>query len=292
MLQNIDIESIVRKIVDEMNISKDKCNIVKEVDICDDKTDGFATDISTIELKEVLGILDPVNKEAYMDMKKTTPARIGIGRCGPRQNTFSLLRFRADHAAAMDAVFNDVSESFLKDNNLFSITTMSANKEQFLSNPETGKVIDEQNKKIILNRCIKNPQVQIIIADGLSSTSIESNVSDILPSIIQGLNGYGFSIGTTFFIKYGRVGAMDYVTEILNPDVTVLLIGERPGLVTCESMSCYMTYKGFVGMQEAMRTVVSNIYKNGLAPSEAGAHIATIIKKMIETKSSGLDLKL
>ena len=130
------------------------------------------------------------------------------------------------------------------------------------------------------------------MSDGLSSKAIEANTKDVLPAIIQGLQTYGIDVGTPFFVKYGRVGAMDVISEETGADVTCVLIGERPGLVTAESMSAYIAYKGTVGMPEARRTVVSNIHKGGTPPVEAGAHIAEIIKKMLEKKASGLDLKL
>ena len=99
-------------------------------------------------------------------------------------------------------------------------------------------------------------------------------------------------MGTPFFVKYGRVGVMDEISEITGAEVTCTLIGERPGLITAESMSAYIAYKATVGMPEARRTVVSNIHRNGTIPAEAGAHIADIIKIMLEKKASGTDLKL
>ena len=136
------------------------------------------------------------------------------------------------------------------------------------------------------------PQVQIYVSDGLSSAAIEANIRDVLPAMIQGLEGYRISVGTPFFVKNGRVGAMDVVSEITEAEVTCVLIGERPGLVTAESMSAYIAYKATVNMPEARRTVVSNIHKGGTPPVEAGAHIADIIKLMLERKASGVDLKL
>lgn len=85
----------------------------------------------------------------------------------------------------------------------------------------------------------KNPTVQILLSDGLSSTAVEANAKNIIPALLNGLKGYGIETGTPFFIKYGRVGAGDHVGEILNADVVCILIGERPGLTTAESMSAY-----------------------------------------------------
>ncbi|MDD4509275.1 MAG: ethanolamine ammonia-lyase light chain EutC, partial [Eubacteriaceae bacterium] len=97
---------------------------------------------------------------------------------------------------------------------------------------------------------------------------------------------------TPFFVKYGRVGVMDQISEITGADVTCVLIGERPGLITAQSMSAYMAYHATVGMPEARRNVLSNIHQAGTNPAEAGAHIADVLMKMLTEKKSGTDLKL
>ena len=137
-----------------------------------------------------------------------------------------------------------------------------------------------------------HPTVQLYVSDGLSSAAVAANVGDVLPAIEQGLKSYGIDVGTPFFVKYGRVGVMDEISEIVGADVTCVLIGERPGLITAESMSAYIAYKATVGMPEARRTVLSNIHSAGTVPAEAGAHIAEIIKIMLERKVSGTELKL
>ncbi|HNZ64025.1 MAG TPA: ethanolamine ammonia-lyase light chain EutC, partial [Bacillota bacterium] len=126
--------------------------------------------------------------------------------------------------------------------------------------------------------------------DGLSSTAVSHNIADVFPAIVQGLELKRIKLGTPIFVKYGRVGCMDAITELVKSKVTVILLGERPGLATSESLSAYMTYGGFVGINEAARTVVSNIYKGGTNPVEAGAHIADLIERMLREKKSGIDL--
>ena len=149
--------------------------------------------------------------------------------------------------------------------------------------------IGQENLK---EKCVQNPTVQVFVADGLSSTAIEANIEDCLPALLNGLKSYGISVGTPFFAKLARVGIADEVSEVLGAEVTCVLIGERPGLATAESMSAYIMYKGYIGMPEAKRTVVSNIHTKGTPAAEAGAHIAHIIKKILDAKASGQDLKL
>ncbi|MCL1841875.1 MAG: ethanolamine ammonia-lyase subunit EutC [Propionibacteriaceae bacterium] len=235
---------------------------------------------------------NPANRQAYLDMMATTAARIGEGRAGARPTVKSLLRFRADHAGAMDAVFSDVSADLLAKLGLFCVQSAAADRAAFLMDPTIGAHFTPEMGQQLSQGCTHGAQVQIIVADGLSSTAIERNIPDLLPSLEQGLKRYGLSVGTNVFVKYGRVRIMDEVTSLLGCEVAVNLIGERPGLVTNESLSCYLTYKGHPGMAESGRTVVSNIYSKGTPPVEAGAYLADIAKKMIDTKSSGMDLKL
>ena len=96
--------------------------------------------------------------------------------------------------------------------------------------------------------------------------------------------------GMPFFLKYGRVGSQEHVAETLGAKVVCVLIGERPGLATAESMSAYIAYNAYVGMPESRRTVVSNIHRNGTAAVEAGAYIADVIQLILKQKVSGIDL--
>lgn len=266
----------------DMSTAKETC----EVDL-----NGMIPDITEVDIKTTLLVEDPTDREGYLKMKKHTPARIGIGRTGARYKTETMLRFRADHASAQDSVFTDVNEDILKEMNLITLQTNCSSKDEFITRPDLGRQISKE-ELAKLSSFKKKPQVQIYVSDGLSSKAIEANVKDILPALIQGLEGYGITVGTPFFVKLGRVGAMDVISEEIGADVTCVLIGERPGLVTAESMSAYIAYKGTVGMPESRRTVVSNIHKGGTPSVEAGAYIADIIKLMLEKKASGLDLKL
>lgn len=254
--------------------------------------DGEVADVTKLDLRKAYLVPHPINGERYLEVRQHTPARIGIWRAGPRYLTSTSLRFRADHSAAQDAVFSYVSEDFIKQMGLFTVQTLCVDKDEYVTRPDLGRKISEEGVKLLLEKCKKNPTVQLIAADGLSSSAIEANLKDIMPAIEQGLKSYNIDVGTPFFIKLGRVGAMDHVSELLNAEVTCLLVGERPGLVTAESMSAYIAYHASIGMPEARRTVVSNIHRGGTNPAEAGAHIADIIRLMLDKKASGTDLKL
>ena len=226
-----------------------------------------------------------------MRIKAKTDARLGVWRAGPRPLTRTTLRVRADNAAAMDAVFNDVHEEYLERNNLKTYQTKCDSKETYLTRPDLGRIFDEETAAKIKAECISDPDVQVIVSDGLSSSAVEANIDAVLPAIYNGLKATNLKVGTPFFVKYGRVGAEDSVAKILNAKVTVVLLGERPGLATSSSLSAYIVYGGYPGIPEANRTVVSNIHKAGTPPVEAGAYIAELCKQIYDKKASGLDLK-
>lgn len=286
MVSERDLKEIISQVLKEMGTD----NKFKEK--VEQKTESDLIDITKIDLRDVIELKNPANEAELMKYKKKTPARIGISRAGTRYTTNTMLRFRADHASAVDAVYTDVSEEFLNANNLFTVQTKCHSKDEYMTRPDLGRRLNEESINILKEKAKKSPKVEIFVSDGLSSTAIETNVEDTLPAIINGLKSYGIEAGTPFFLKYGRVGAADEVSEILDAEVTCVLIGERPGLATSESMSAYITYKGYMGIPESKRTVVSNIHKNGTPASEAGAHIAHIIKKILDAKASGQDLKL
>ena len=248
-------------------------------------------DITKIDLRKQLLVEHPRDREGYLAMKAKTPARLGVGKAGARYKTITMLRVRADHAAAQDAVFNDVAEEFVKKNNFVFVKTLCKDKDEYLTRPDLGRRFAPEELEIIKKTCGTNPKVLIIVGDGLSSSAIEANVEDMIPAIKQGLSMYNITVPDILFIKYARVGAMDDIGQVTDADVICMLVGERPGLVTAESMSAYIAYKPKHGLPEAKRTVISNIHKGGTTAVEAGAHAAELIKKMLDKKASGIDLK-
>ena len=253
--------------------------------------DGVLPDLTTVDLRAQYLVPNAAHGAEFRALKAKTPARLGLGRCGARYPTASMLRFRADHAAAQDSVFSLVPERFWEENHYPFVQTMCKSKDEYLTRPDRGRRFDEANQAIIKKTLGQNPKVVLAVGDGLSSAAIEANAVDCIQAAQAGLKTYGLESGPVLFIKYCRVGASDHIGELTGAEAVCLLVGERPGLVTAESMSAYLTYKPHIGIPESKRTVISNIHRQGTTAVEAGAHIAELIKTMLEKKASGIDLR-
>lgn len=239
-------------------------------------------------------IRNPKDADGVRALIESTTARIGVGRAGPRYKTASLLLFQGDHAVTQDALYRDVDQKLLDEFGLFTVQTkVTGGKQEYLLRPDLGRLLNDDAKRIINEKCQKNVNVQLCVGDGLSAAAIEANLRQIFPVIKQGVQQAGLTFGTPFFIKYARVGVMNDIGELIKPDVVILLIGERPGLGRAESMSAYMGYKPKYGDNDADRDVVCNIFENGgTNPLEGGAFVVQIAQKMRKHQASGVKLKL
>ena len=241
---------------------------------------GCLRDITATDIMDYMQVDHPHNLKEMWKMKHATPARIGIGHCGPRYTTEAQLRFLASHAAANDAVFNEVPEEVVKELGVFEVRTKCSDKHEMLLRPDWGRISEN---------CVHNPKVQIYFGDGLCSPSIAANIPDLFPTIKMGLEDRGITVGTPFFVRYCRVNTARTIGPLLGAEVTCVLIGERPGLLTSESMSAYIAYHARPDMLESEYTVVSNISRHGVPPVEAAAHIVDLITQILEKKKSGVE---
>ena len=286
-----ELRSIVAQMLREMDASRPE-PAVKASDYKSEQPEAEAAilpDITAVDLRQQYLVEQPHDSRAFLALKEKTPARIGLGRAGTRYKTATLLRFRADHAAAQDSVFSLVDEHFYRDNGLIFVKTECRDKDEYLTRPDLGRRFDAENQEIIRKHC-KGQRVLLLIGDGLSSAAIEANALDCVAAIRQGLKSYGIEAGPSLFIQFCRVGASDHIGDLTGCELVCLLVGERPGLVTNESMSAYLTYKPHRGISESKRTVVSNIHRQGVPAVEAGAHIASLIERILKQKASGIDL--
>jgi len=220
----------------------------------------------------------------------TTPARLGIGRVGTRYRTASVLTFLRDHATARDAVASVIDPEVIRSMALIPLPSAAHDKREFLLFPMRGRQLGPDAEAILRQKGVRSPQVQIVVADGLSATAINVNLPLILPALIQELQRAGVRIGTTFVVTNGRVAIGDPIAQALDAEVLCMLVGERPGLKTAESVGAYVTYSRVRDLNESMRYMISNIHKDGLVPEEGARQIAALCIKALREKRTGVDM--
>ncbi|GAB97881.1 ethanolamine ammonia-lyase small subunit [Kineosphaera limosa] len=244
------------------------------------------------EPRRAIGVRDPADPEGLRNLCAATNARLGVGRAGPRPLTRSLLLFQADHGVTQDAIYGEVSQEVRDRFDLFTVTTAVADRGEYLLRPDLGRRLSEAAKSEIAQKCVKNPDVQIVVGDGLSAAAIDDNLPDILPVITQGLKSAGLSLGTPFFVENCRVGVMNDINSIIGAKALVLLIGERPGLGIADAMSAYMGYDPEPGKSDADRDLICMITAHGgTNPLEAGAYVVEFVQRMLKYSASGVRLR-
>jgi ethanolamine ammonia-lyase small subunit len=224
-------------------------------------------------------------------LKKTTPARIGIGHAGGRYTTRAHLKFREDLAASRDAVHREVSGPCLTQLKLQCLKSKATSRVQFLMDPSLGRFLEASSRQIVEETATKNCDIQILVSDGLSSEAFENNVPDMLPLLITRLKEEKWVVGVPFFIKWGRVGILDDFGEIVRPKASIILLGERPGLGISDSLSAYFEYEPCLKRVESDRNVLSNIHRQGIPPTEASLMLAEALIRILKIKKSGMQVQ-
>ena len=144
---------------------------------------------------------------------------------------------------------------------LLEVRSEISDKNLYLTRPDMGRRLSPEAIDALKAQCVMDPDVQVVVSDGLSTDAITANYEEILPPLLAGLKQAGLKVGTPFFVRYGRVKIEDQIGEILGAKVVILLVGERPGLGQSESLSCYAVYSPRVATTvEADRTCISNIH--------------------------------
>ena len=234
---------------------------------------------------------------ALRKIRERTPARILVGRVGAAYHTTTQLDLREAHAAARDAVRVELDlesalgANFVKQWKLFEVTTEAASKNEFLLLPDHGRHFNETSRREILARCSRGNDIQFAIGDGLSVSAIAAQVPSLLPLLDEGARARGWTIGNAFVIRHCRVGILNEIGEVLAPKVAVLLIGERPGLATADSLSAYMAYEPRAFHTDANRNLISNIHARGLDAKTAADRILSFAAQMMALRMSGFSVR-
>jgi ethanolamine ammonia-lyase small subunit len=239
----------------------------------------------------------PEISEIVRKIRARTPARLLAGRAGAAYRTRTQLDLREAHAAARDAVRGELDlrstfgAAFIEHWKLFEVRTRAGSKDSYLLRPDLGRQFDDASRAEIRQRCPRGVDLQIAIGDGLSVPAVAAQVPALLPLLDEGAKARGWKTGAPFVIRHCRVGILNEIGELLNPRVAVLLIGERPGLATAESLSAYMAHRPQATDTDANRNLISNIHARGLSPSEAATRILNFAAQMMGANTSGYTLR-
>jgi ethanolamine ammonia-lyase small subunit len=235
--------------------------------------------------------------EIIQKVRARTPARLLAGRSGAAYRTNTQLELREAHAAARDSVRAELSLStnlgsdFVKQWNLFEACSRAASKDEYLLRPDLGRRLNEMSCAEVKRRCTTGHDLQIVIGDGLSVTAVAQQIPRLLPLLCEGATTRAWSVGETFVIRHCRVGILNEIGELLAPKVAVLLIGERPGLATAESLSAYMAYRPKASDTDANRNLISNIHARGVSTEQSSERILNLAASMMKTQDSGWKLR-
>lgn len=225
-------------------------------------------------------------------LKERTVARIGVGRAGVRPTTASLLSFRTDHAAACDAVREALDPDFPRQLGCtLELRTRASDRDEYLLRPALGRLLDPGSKDDLTNS-VSACDVLVAVGDGLSSAAVKAQAPRLVPVLLQALRDEGIAaVAGPVFVHGARVGVMNDLGEATKARAVALLVGERPGLSTAESLSIYMGFEPREGKSDADRNLLSNIHVTGIQPEEAARTAASWIAAMLRQGLSGVAFK-
>lgn len=230
-------------------------------------------------------------------IKDFTQARIALQKNGVSISTNEMLRFKMDHAHARDAVFSLLDTNRLLQQlkqfhlPVFSLKSKATDKHMYLQRPDLGRKLDENAIEQLSVFKDEQFDVCIIIADGLSATAVNNHAIILLPLIISSLKKMNLKIAPLCLIENGRVAIADETASWMNAKLSLILIGERPGLSSPDSLGAYITYNPSIGLTDERRNCVSNIRTEGLKYKEAANKIIYLIKEAFRLQLSGVALK-
>ena len=236
--------------------------------------------------------------DPWAKLREFTAARIALGRTGVSEPLHQSLQFKLAHAHARDAVFsqlnsNEVVQAIATKSNLPVIQVQSqvSNQPEYLQRPDLGRKLNEDSIINLKNVPITNPDIALILADGLSATAINQHAVPVLQRLVPALQKASFNLAPITLVTYGRVAISDEIGYLLKAKLTLILIGERPGLSSPDSMGAYFTFNPKPGLTDESRNCLSNIRPAGLSYQAAADSLFYLIKEALRLQLSGVQLK-
>lgn len=237
------------------------------------------------------------HKDGWAGLKAFTDARIALGRAGTSIPTAANLQFQLAHAMARDAVHLPLDVSgFLAGLEDFGLPVVEVesrvgDRREYLLRPDLGRRLSGQSVDRLREVSGEGHDLSLVIADGLSTTAIARQAIPFLEEFIGLASGSGFSLAPLVYVHNGRVAIGDEVGEILKARMVAVLVGERPGLSSPDSMGVYLTYAPRVGLTDESRNCISNVRAEGLPHVPAAETLHYLAKEAFRKKLTGVKLK-
>lgn len=230
-------------------------------------------------------------------LRRFTQARIALGRAGTSLPTRAHLEFQLAHARARDAVHHALDAESMASALLsrglrsFVVHSSAPDRASYLQRPDLGRLLSERSTELMATLAGERADVSLVIADGLSAFAIEQNALPLVDVLIPRLQAIGLTLAPVAIVRQGRVAIGDPIARSLGARLVVVLIGERPGLSSPDSMGIYMTWSPVAGTTDAQRNCISNIRRDGLAHDAAGFRLVYLITEAFRRACSGVALK-
>jgi ethanolamine ammonia-lyase small subunit len=234
-------------------------------------------------------------RRTVADLRQLTPARVGLGRSGASLPTRALLDFTLDHARARDAVHSafetaPIAAALAALGLLtLSVASQAVVRTDYLKRPDLGRKLDADSQTMLAARDTAACDIVLVIGDGLSPAAVNAHVVGLVETLLPKL--VGLRIGAAVIASGARVALGDEIGALLQARMTLLLIGERPGLSSPHSLGAYLTRDPRPGLTDERRNCVSNIQSAGLSYAEAAVKIAWLAREGLSRGVTGVALK-
>jgi len=249
--------------------------------------------------RSALSVPSSAAADSWQHLRQFTAARIALGRTGGSQRTESILNFRLSHARARDAVHSpfdaDALEQTMRQRELstFRLSTAANDRRTFLIRPDLGRSLDDLSRQLLFANAGPwgRRDLAIIVSDGLAAQAAEQHAIALLLPLVGTLIANGWTIYPIFIVPYARVKLQDEIGELLGARLTLMLLGERPGLGSPDSLGGYFTFNPRAACTDADRNCISNIRPEGLPPAAAADKLARLLTESARLSLSGVALK-
>ncbi|MBL8954229.1 MAG: ethanolamine ammonia-lyase subunit EutC [Myxococcaceae bacterium] len=219
-----------------------------------------------------------------------TPARIVQGRTGTRYLTRVYVGLRAEHAIALDAVHSEVPKDLPAKLGALALETRAKDKEDFLLFPDHGRRLSDASRALVEKEATKGVDVQIIAGDGLAAWAITQQGAELVPALARELKSVGLTTGRPLFVRFARIGVQDEIGVLTHAKSTIILVGERPGLGTGDSLSIYTAFGPRLNQDNAEKNCISNIRPLGIPTQAAAAECARLMRRTFDAGGGGIHL--